>query len=81
GAIAITLAKRAPGATVWAVDVNQRALRLTRDNARANKVANVQTCTPDQIDPAIRFAGIWSNPPIHVGKAALHDMLSTWLAR
>ena len=29
----------------------------------------------------MRFAAIWSNPPIRVGKAALHDMLLTWLPR
>jgi len=81
GPLAITLARRAPQATVWAVDVNNRALHLTRDNARANKVANIQTCTPEQIDPAIRFDVIWSNPPIHIGKAAMHEMLRRWLSR
>ena len=81
GPIAITMARRAPGATVWAIDVNNRALHLTRANARANKVANIQTCTPDEIDPAIRFEAIWSNPPIHIGKAAMHEMLLRWLGR
>ena len=81
GPIAITLARRAPGATIWAVDVNNRALRLCRDNARANGVGNVQTCTPDQIDPSILFEGIWSNPPIHIGKPAMHAMLLQWLPR
>ncbi len=27
------------------------------------------------------FGLIWSNPPIRVGKDALHDLLSGWLAR
>ena len=81
GPIAITMARRAPQATVWAVDVNNRALHLTRENARANKVTNIQTCTPDQVDPAIRFEVIWSNPPIHIGKAAMHEMLLRWLGR
>jgi len=81
GPIAITLARRAPSATVWAIDVNNRALHLTRENARANKVTNIQTCTPDQIDPTIRFELIWSNPPIHIGKAAMHEMLLLWLSR
>ena len=29
----------------------------------------------------MRFDLIWSNPPIRVGKAALHDLLATWLPR
>jgi len=81
GPIAITMARRARQATVWAVDVNNRALHLTRDNARVNKVSNIQTCTPEQMDPSVRFEAIWSNPPIHIGKAAMHDMLVHWLAR
>ncbi|MEO7397333.1 MAG: methyltransferase [Ilumatobacteraceae bacterium] len=81
GAIAITLAKRSPTATVWAVDVNQRALRLTRDNARANGVTTVNTCTPDEMDASIVFDAIWSNPPIHIGKPALHAVLLRWLPR
>ena len=34
-------------------------------------------------DPAVpgAFALIWSNPPIRIGKAALHSLLATWLAR
>jgi 16S rRNA (guanine1207-N2)-methyltransferase len=79
GPIAITLARRAPRATVWAVDVNNRALALTRENARANKVTNIQTCTPEQMDPTVRFEAIWSNPPVHIGKAAMHEMLLRWL--
>jgi 16S rRNA (guanine1207-N2)-methyltransferase len=81
GAIAITMARRSPQATIWAVDVNARALRLCRDNARANGVTNVQTCTPEEMDDKIRFATIWSNPPIHIGKQAMHAMLMMWLDR
>ncbi len=33
GAIAMTMARRSPDATVWAVDVNARALELCRRNA------------------------------------------------
>jgi 16S rRNA G1207 methylase RsmC len=29
----------------------------------------------------VRFAGIWSNPPVRVGKAALHRLLADWLPR
>jgi 16S rRNA (guanine1207-N2)-methyltransferase len=81
GPIALTLATRAPGATVWAVDVNERALDLTRANAAAAGLANVRVAAPDDVPDGVRFAAIWSNPPVRVGKAALHDLLDTWLAR
>jgi 16S rRNA (guanine1207-N2)-methyltransferase len=81
GPIACVLASRARAATVWAVDVNERALGLTARNARRAGLANVRTATPG--DPAVPgvLAAIWSNPPIRVGKPVLHDMLLGWLAR
>ena len=81
GPIACVLAKRSPGATVWAVDVNERALELCARNAAAAGLANVR-CVPAG-DPSVppRLAGIWSNPPVRIGKAALHSLLSDWLGR
>ncbi len=81
GPIAVTLARRAPAATVWAVDVNERALELCRENASALGLANVRACSPEDVPQDVRFTAIWSNPPIRIGKAALHDLLTTWLAR
>jgi len=81
GPIALTLARRAPNATVWAVDVNQRALALCAANAKANGLSNLRTVAPDGMPGDVRAQGIWSNPPIRIGKIALHDLLSTWLAR
>jgi 16S rRNA (guanine1207-N2)-methyltransferase len=81
GAIACTLALRAPSATVWAVDVNERALSLTAANAERAGAANVRAVTADEIPSEVRFAGIWSNPPIRIGKEALHELLGTWLGR
>jgi 16S rRNA (guanine1207-N2)-methyltransferase len=81
GPIALTLAARAPGATVWAVDVNERALALTRANAEAAGLANVRVAAPDDVPPEVRFAAIWSNPPVRVGKPVLHDLLDRWLGR
>jgi len=67
---------------VWAVDVNQRALELTAANAAALGVADrVHAVRPDQVPDAVTFQEIWSNPPIRIGKQALHDLLATWLAR
>lgn len=81
GPIAITLARQAPAARVWAVDVNQRALELTRTNAAGAAVPNVTAATPDEVPDDLRFDAIYSNPPVRVGKAALHELLLTWLRR
>ena len=81
GPIAIALARQAPAARIWAVDVNQRALELTRTNAARADVRNVTALAPDQIPDDVRFDAIYSNPPVRVGKAALHELLLTWLRR
>jgi 16S rRNA (guanine1207-N2)-methyltransferase len=81
GPVAVTLATRAPHATVWAVDVNERALALTRANADAAGLANVRAVAPDDVPDDVRFAAIWSNPPVRIGKAALHGLLDRWLPR
>ena len=81
GPIALALAARSPGATVWAVDVNARARGLTEANAREAGLDNVVVAAPDDVPPDVRFAGLWSNPPVRIGKAALHDLLSAWLER
>jgi 16S rRNA (guanine1207-N2)-methyltransferase len=81
GPLALVLASRAPGAEVWAVDVNTRALELCARNAERAGLRNVHCAAPD--DPALpgAFRLIWSNPPIRIGKAALHALLTTWLDR
>ena len=81
GAIALALAKRAPDATVWAVDTNARARSLTAHNADRNELANVRVAAPDEVPADVVFAAIWSNPPIRIGKPALHELLLTWLGR
>ena len=81
GPLTLTMALLSPGARIWAVDVNERALDLVRVNARRLGLDNVTTALPDEVPGDIRFAGIWSNPPIRVGKDALHDLLRVWLPR
>ncbi|HET7419263.1 MAG TPA: methyltransferase [Candidatus Dormibacteraeota bacterium] len=81
GPIALAVARRAPQARVWAVDVNQRALDLVRRNAERNSCANVTAVEPDQMPSEVRFAAMYSNPPVRVGKHALHDLLLRWLPR
>lgn len=98
GPIALVTALRQPLAGVWAVDVNRRALALTRANAaRLGQSAglihpadspgspagldNLMVAEPAEVPPAVRFDGLYSNPPIKIGKEALHDLLQNWLAR
>lgn len=81
GPIAISLALHAPKATVWAVDVNERSLELTRINAAKLGLTNIRVCKPEDVPNYIEFSGVWSNPPIRVGKEALHQILMTWLPR
>ncbi|MEY2954961.1 MAG: hypothetical protein RL530_562 [Actinomycetota bacterium] len=81
GPIALSLATRAPQATVWAIDVNERSIELTRANAERLGLTNVRVCRPEDVPADIQFDGIWSNPPIRVGKDVLHDILNTWLPR
>ncbi len=81
GPIAISLALRSPQAQVWGIDVNRRSLALARDNATVAGAANATFCEPEDVPEGLRFDTIWSNPPIHVGKAALHAILEAWLPR
>ncbi len=81
GPVACVLAKRSPAATVWAVDVNERALGLCARNAAAAGLGNVRCVTPDAPGIPRELAGIWSNPPVRIGKAPLHGLLRAWLAR
>lgn len=81
GPVALTLGFEAPDATVWAVDVNERALDLVRRNASRLGLSNVNAARPDDVPDDVRFAAIWSNPPIRIGKAELHELLRRWLPR
>ena len=81
GPLALTMAHRAPRATVWAVDVNARAVALTRDNARRLGLGGVRAVGPDEVPPGVTFDAIWSNPPVRIGKDALHGLLARWLPR
>lgn len=79
GPITLSLAEAAPGARVTAVDVNARSLGLTRDNAAALGLGNVEVLLPEQVPADRRFDTIWSNPPIRIGKPQLHELLLRWL--
>ena len=82
GVIGLALARSVPGATVRAVDVNERAVLLANENAAALGVADrFAACTPDAVPAGEVYEEIWSNPPIRIGKEALHALLLRWLPR
>jgi 16S RNA G1207 methylase RsmC len=80
GPLALTMAMLSPEATVWAVDVNERALDLVRRNALDLGLTGVRAVRPDEV-PDVHLDALWSNPPIRVGKESLHEMLRAWLPR
>lgn len=79
GPIALALALHSPKATIYAIDVNERSLELTRMNAEKLRLTNIIVCKPEEVPKDIQFDEIWSNPPIRVGKAVLHEILELWL--
>lgn len=86
GPIALTAALREPGARVTALDVNERAMDLLRLNVARVKgsapdLAPISVVTAEDVPAEARFDAIWSNPPIRIGKAALHELLAAWLPR
>ena len=81
GPLALALGLESPEATVWGVDVNERALDAARDNAESIGLPNVTITTPDGVPDDLLFDLIWSNPPIRIGKKELHALLSRWLPR
>ena len=81
GPIALALASQSPDAAVWAVDVNQRALELATENAAANGLANVTVREAGAVPSDLAFDAIYSNPPVRIGKEALHDLLTQWVPR
>jgi 16S rRNA (guanine1207-N2)-methyltransferase len=81
GPITVALATRAPNTTVWGVDINERALHLTAENATRLGLDNVRAVMPHDVPSHVQLDGIWSNPPVRIGKVALHELLVSWLDR
>jgi 16S rRNA G1207 methylase RsmC len=81
GPIALNLGKLRPNTKVWALDVNTRSVELTQANAKNLGISNINAVLPEQVPAELRFSGIWSNPPIRIGKKELHELLLMWLPR
>ncbi|RSX55684.1 16S RNA methylase RsmC [Bifidobacterium dolichotidis] len=81
GPISLAMALDAPEAAIYAVDVNERSIDLTKANAVANNCSNIHAGKAEDVPADMQFDRIWSNPPIRIGKDALHELLMTWLPR
>jgi 16S rRNA G1207 methylase RsmC len=82
GVIGLAIAVAVPRCRVVAVDVNERAILLANENAATLGIADRFTaCLPAEVEPGAVFDEIWSNPPIRIGKEALHGLLLDWLPR
>ncbi|MFZ3590863.1 class I SAM-dependent methyltransferase [Bacillus sp. DJP31] len=77
GPIGITLAKEFPIRTIDMVDVNERALTLSKENAMVNLVSNVEVFYSNALQNVthINYAAILTNPPIRAGKKVVHEIL------
>jgi hypothetical protein len=81
GPIALALALHSPKAKIYAIDVNERSLELTKLNVERLGLTNIVVCKPEEVPSDIEFDEIWSNPPIRVGKVVLHEILTLWIKR
>ncbi len=79
GPISLALALHSPKATIYAIDVNERSLELTKMNADKLGITNIVVCKPEDVPHDVLFDEIWSNPPIRVGKKVLHEILNLWI--
>lgn len=81
GPLTLVMAKQFPQCRVWAVDINERARELCKANAKENHLSNINVVAPNEIPADLTIALLWSNPPVRIGKEALHELLATWMQR
>ena len=77
GVIGISVARRWPEARVTLADINQRALALSRENAKRNRAEVV--CAESDGMAAFKerqFDAIITNPPIRAGKQVIYRMFA-----
>jgi 16S rRNA (guanine1207-N2)-methyltransferase len=77
GPVGISLAKTEPSRKIKMVDVNERAVELSKQNAKANHVTNVEALQSNLFENVSKtgYAAILSNPPIRTGKKLVHKLL------
>lgn len=81
GPISLAIAALRPETNVWGLDVNSRSLETASHNAHSLGIGNFRGVLKDEIPADLKFDAIWSNPPIRIGKSALHELMEQWLPR
>ena len=72
GPVGLTLALGDASREVHMVDVNERALELSKENAKRNQVTNVSIYESFALDAVdCQFASVITNPPIRAGKQTI----------
>lgn len=76
GPIGLTSAKLAENGQVTMIDINERAVELSRENAKLNNISNVTILQSDLYEAVkhLKFNVIVTNPPIRAGKATVHQI-------
>src|SRR2546428_2909821 len=78
GVIGIVAARLSDGGDVILTDVNERAIRLARENLAANRIANAEARLGNLYEPVaeMAFDHIVSNPPIRAGRDVVDRIIS-----
>jgi 16S rRNA G1207 methylase RsmC len=85
--LAVAAAWRARGVppedgAVTGIEVNRRAVLLAHENAERLGLADrFRALAPENVPEDAAYDEIWSNPPIRIGKRALHELLLHWFAQ
>ncbi len=75
GAVGISAAKAYPNIRVTMVDINNRAVELSRKNAQRNSVSvKVEQSDGFSVLGEEKFSYILTNPPIRAGKQVIYDL-------
>jgi len=79
GVITCVLADKFPNSKIIGVDTNKRARELAIKNATRNIGQDrIQICAPEEVDETLKVDLIISNPPVRVGKEAMHELIRGW---
>lgn len=76
GPIGLTAAKLVPEGHVTMIDINERAVELSRENAKANGITNVTVMQSNLLSEVNQrdFDAVLTNPPIRAGKETVHTI-------
>ncbi|XMB86670.1 class I SAM-dependent methyltransferase [Mycoplasmatota bacterium WC44] len=76
GPIGIVLGKLNPELRIDMVDINDRAIELTKTNIKRNNISNVYVKKSNLYeDVTDKYSSIISNPPIRAGKHIVHAII------